>query len=518
VKKIKLNNIFYNRSIDRANYFLNKNDQMKIILIQPPWYGFQNILSLRPYLGLAYLGAVLEKAGHNVLILNGETFFKNINNEGEGVTVNKDDFSNNFSADHYVYRDIMAQVKNFSPDIIGISFMTAGSSSAYILAKLIKEYCPKLPIIAGGVHPTLVPEEPLKKSCFDFVVKGEGELTMPELVDALEKNKGVEGINGLYFIKDGTVVKNQPRLFITDLDMLPYPAFHLLYDLEKQKSTCKGIITSRGCPFECNYCASKLMWTRSVRFRSPDNVVGEIKDRHEKLGIKSFGFHDDTFTLRKPYVMEMCQKISDLDFKISWHCDTRGDTLDKPMLAMMKKAGCNQIYLGLESGSPKIQQMIKKRIDTAKVKTAIDLARAVGIETTVYFMVGFPDETEDDIMESIKTMKYLNPDHTIWSILTPYPGTETWEIAEKRGMLDINTNWDKFFHHFNQGNIFKTLSDDRWNAMIDLIDREQKKQEKRITSLKLKKKFLNYLYLFKLGINNPKKILGFIKKRIKFAL
>jgi radical SAM superfamily enzyme YgiQ (UPF0313 family) len=220
-------------------------------------------------------------------------------------------------------------------------------------------------------------------------------------------------------------------------------------------------------------------------------------------------------TLNKRFVEKLCNLMLNFDFKILWHCDTRGDTLDLDMLKLMKKAGCYHIYLGLESGSPKIQEMIKKRIDTKRIKEAIKMARQSGIETTVYFMIGFPDETEEDIRLSINAMKDLNPDHTIWSILTPFPGTEIWNLAESRNLVSLNSKWDTFFHHFNKGNVFKTLPDEKWNEMLALVDVEQVTQEHRFSTIKFKNKLRNYISLFKLSLKHPEKIKNFVKKRLK---
>ena len=392
---------------------------MKILLIQAPWYGFQNIISGRLYLGLAYLAAVLDKEGHTVKIFNGETFFKNINNKGEKIVIDEETYLKNYSPDHEVYKDIMNAVKDFEPDIVGISFMTANSTSGYYLAEMLKKYKKELPLIAGGTHPTIIPEEPLIKASFDFVIRGEGEETMVSLVNAIKNKVDAAKVLGINYKKDGKIIRNENRPLIQNLDKLPFPAFHLMKDAQKNIYACTGITTARDCPFQCNYCASNLMWTRNVRFRSPANVVEEIKDRYNRLGIKNYSFNDDTFTLKNDFVEETCNRILALPFKITWHCDTRGDTITLKTLKLMKKAGCNHIYLGLESGSPKIQKMIKKNIGNSKIKEAVKLARKAGVETTVYFMAGFPDETEENLMESVAAMKNIAPDHAIWSILTP---------------------------------------------------------------------------------------------------
>ena len=484
---------------------------MKILLIQAPWYGFQNIISGRLYLGLAYLAGVLDKDGHEVKIFNGETFFKNINNKGEKVVIDEETYLKNYSPNHEVYKEIMSAVKDFGPEIVGISFMTANSNSGYYLAKMIKNYNSAIPLIAGGTHPTLLPEEPLRKAPFDFVVRGEGEETITDLINAVKDKKDIGSVLGISYLKDDKIVHNPNRPFIQNLDKLPFPAFHLMKDAQKNTYACTGITTARGCPFKCNYCASNLMWTRNVRFRSPANVVEEIKDRHNRLGVKNYSFNDDTFTLRSAFVEEICKRILELPFKITWHCDTRGDTLNIGVLKLMKKAGCNHVYLGLESGSPKIQKMIKKNIDNAKIKTAVKMARKAGIETTVYFMAGFPEETAEDLMQSITAMEDIKPDHAIWSILTPYPGTEIWDMARKQGLVSLDTDWARFFHHSSR-NFFNTISKESWEKMLGLIEYKQKKINGRVTLVKLKKKIRAKINLAKMAFKNPKKVLKQFKK------
>ncbi len=488
---------------------------MRILLIQPPFYGFQNITSDRLYLGLAYLAAVLEKDGHEVLILNGEFYFEQMEGENEKITIDQEAYKKNFKREHYVYQKILNDVIDFKPDAIAISFMTAGSTSAYFLAQHITRAIPDIPLIAGGIHPTLLPEEPLKKG-FNYVIRGEGEVTIVELIKAIQnKSNDLETILGISYLSHGQIYHNQNRPFIADLDALPFPAFYLMKDYQKHAYASSGIITSRGCPFTCTYCASKLLWTRQVRFRSPKNIVNEIIDRHKKYGLASFAFHDDTFTLNRKYVEQFCLLVLKLSFKISWHCDTRGDTLDLNLLKLMKRAGCQHIYLGLESGSPKIQKLIKKNLSTVKVKQAIKMARQARIETTVYFMVGFPEETEEDIKQSIAVMKDLKPDHAIWGILTPYPGTEIWQLAIKKGLVNYQTDWANYFHHYNQGNIFGSVSKESWDKLLKEINEEQNKLNSKLTIIKIKAKIKNNFYLLKLAIKKPSKAINYIKKRIK---
>lgn len=488
---------------------------MKILLVQPPWYGFQNLVSNRLYLGLAYLGAVLEKDAHEILILNGEIFFNTFKEKKEEITIDEAEYLKNLSPDHYVYKKIIEKIKDWNPDAVGISFMTAAASSAYTLSRLIKNYKSDMPLIAGGWHPTILPEEAIKKGLFDYAVRGEGEETIAELIRAIEQKQEAKDILGISYKVNNEIRHNPNRPFIKDLDSIPLPAFQLLHDYENQKASCTGIVTSRGCPFSCTYCASKVMWTQKVRFRSADNVVDEIKYRYEKLGIRSFSFNDDTFTFNANRVKEICNKIIKLGLKIRWQCDTRGDTLDLEILKLMKKAGCDHIYLGLETGSPKILKQIKKYIDIATVKKAVNLARRADIETTVYFMVGFPNETKDDIEMSIDAMKDIKPDNAIWSILTLYPGTEIWNLALSQGLVTIDQDWNKSFHHYNQGNIFNSISKESWNEMLKIIYFEQKKLHNRITEIKIRKKIKALPKMIKLGLKKPSRILPYFINLIK---
>ncbi len=489
---------------------------MKILLIQPPWYGFQNIVSRSVYLGLGYIAAVLELAHHEVMILHGETFFHDIPDTPENLLIDQDAYRKNFRYDNPVFTDIAEAAKQYAPDVIGISFMTPNSASAYYLAKHIKAETPTIPLIAGGFHPTLVPEEPLTKGNFDYVVRGEGEETIVELVTALQEQADCSTIAGISYKMNERIVHTPPRPYIQDLNSLPFPAFHAVKNFDMQKDASSGIITSRGCPFACNYCASNVMWSRKVRYRTPDNVIEEINARYERSGITNIRFHDDTFTLNRQYVEELCTKILALDFTIQWMCDTRGDTLDLHLLKLMKQAGCSLINIGLESGSAKIQQQIKKNMNTKTVMQAVEFARKAGIRTLVYFMVGFPEETEEDIMESLDAMKKIRPDHVIWSILTPYPGTDVWDFGVAHGHIPVDPDWGTFFHHYNRGHFFKTIPDESWNRILTRINTEQRKFNVKKTKTAQKNasltRYSSYRYRVVYAIKHPLKAVNYLKK------
>ena len=482
---------------------------MKILLIQPPWYGFQHIVSRSIYLGLGYLAGALEHAGHEVMILHGEVFFHDLPDTPEELLIDQETYRKNFRDDHPVFAAIADAAKQYAPDVIGISFMTPNSASAYYLAKHLKAHIPDIPLIAGGFHPTLVPEEPLAKGGFDYVVRGEGELTIVELIHALQEKSDCSAIAGISYTMNGSIVHTPPRPYIQDLNAMPFPAFPILQNVNRQNDLYSGIITSRGCPFACNYCASNVMWSRKVRYRTPENVIEEITRRHERSGITHIRFHDDTFTLNRQYVEELCTKMLALDFRIQWMCDTRGDTLDVPLLQLMKQAGCTLMNIGLESGSAKIQQQIKKNMNTQTVAQAVKLARKAGIHTLVYFMVGFPNETEEDIRESLDAMKTIRPDHVIWSILTPYPGTEVWDFGVKHGYIPADPDWGTFFHHYNQGHFFKTIPDESWNRILRRINTEQ-----RIFNIKQSKIVAKYCARLVSAVKHPLKAMNYMKKKV----
>ena len=291
------------------------------------------------------------------------------------------------------------------------------------------------------------------------MVRGEGEYTFLDFVNGAR----IVDIRGLTYVnKRDEIVNNPDQEFIEDIDSLPFPSRDIY--LNGTRYMDYGyIMTGRGCPFECTFCASKKVWKRHVRFRSPENVVEEIKHVHDKHGTKFFYFVDDTFTLDKNRTKKICELLVETDLDISWICDTRVDTIDEELLWLMKESGCVRVKIGVESGSERILKMVKKRITKKQVKEVVALIKQVGIDLTVYLMIGFPTETEEEMQETLDFAIELEPTYYSLSILAPYPGTEIYDDIIRKGIALPKEHWEYFFHQSKD----MILTDNIDEALVD---------------------------------------------------
>ena len=447
---------------------------MKVLLIDPPWFSLQGMPSPSLSLGLLYLGSYLEKFGHNCIIFSGEIgFTKRITYQK--VVINEDCLTNLDKNPVWinVVKKLACLLEEFNPDIVGITMPTAKYDVSIELIKFIKKKNKNLKIAVGGPHPSILPEDTLKIEGVDFVIRGEGEETLLELVNLLEKNKSLSQIKGLSYKNNSKIIHNSCRPYIKNLDELPFPNWNLVYSSDKisAKSFFNSIISSRGCPYQCIFCASKKIWGLNVRYRSPENIFEEIKERKGRYEVNLFHFNDDSFTTKKENVMKLCDMILKNNLKIEWTCDTRVNLVDYDLLKKMKQAGCTQINLGIECGNEKMLRYIKKGITIKQVIEAFKIANKVGISTLAYFMMGFPDETKEDIYDTIALMKKIRPSHPCWSIATPYPGTELYEICQKEGLIKKGINWSTFHHHSKKMGFSKHINKEDFIKLAEKIEK-----------------------------------------------
>jgi radical SAM superfamily enzyme YgiQ (UPF0313 family) len=399
---------------------------MKILLINPPWsYGkLDRAGGIFPPLGLAYIAAFLRNKNYEVKIL--------------------DAYANNMKE-----REILSIVKKECPDIVGITCSTANFLLASTIAKQIKNIKDSF-IVFGGSHVSALPEETLKISPFiDAIVSGEGEITFYELVKSIDEKKSFKNIKGLIYREGKKIIKNKPRSLIDNLDNLPLPARDLL-PMEKYHSYSyfsRGkfatMITSRGCPFSCIFCASSVMWRRRYRCHSIERVLIEISEIINKYKIRHILFNDDEFTLDKKRTEKLCDMIIKSNYDIEWGCLSRVSDINKKLLQKMKKAGCIDIYFGIESGNQKILNSINKKITLNQIRKAVKLTKEVGIMARNGFVIGLPNDTKETIEETINFAKELDGDITYFNIAIPFPGTQLYETAIKNGFLKIS-DWSKF--------------------------------------------------------------------------
>jgi len=393
-------------------------------------------------LGLSYIAAVLKENNHYVCIynadyvdsenyLNQRQIFENYNTYREII----DDLSNP------IWKEVEKNIRKFGPDIIGITMFTANYKVAKIIAGIARKLNREVKIVVGGAHPTIDPEGTLRNGEFDYLVRGEGEFTFLELVDG----KDVSEITGLSYKEKGGIVHNSPRPFIEDLDSLPFPSRDLFLN-NTSNIDYENIITGRGCPYSCIYCASKKIWDKKVRFRSPDNVIRELIYLKEKFNSPILYFVDDTFTLKKDRAKEICRGIIERNLDLKWKCDTRVDCIDYELVSLMKQAGCIRIKIGVETGSEKIMKKIKKGLTKDKIRKGVEIIKKVGLPLTVYLMAGFPGETNDDIRQTIEFGKEIDADYYSLSIVAPYLGTEIYDKFLSSGNKIDKEHWEYFYH------------------------------------------------------------------------
>jgi radical SAM superfamily enzyme YgiQ (UPF0313 family) len=368
----------------------------------------------------------------------------------------------------------------------------------------VKSIDPNIWVILGGVHPSFTPEETLKNKEVDFVVRGEGEYTLLNLISTLNEASNLDKVNGISYRIGDTIVHNKPAELIDNLDSLPFTMKELDLDIDVYSSESLGaMMTSRGCPFSCIYCASNKFWGKRVRFRSIENVIEEIKQIKEKFGTRFFIFDDDTFNINKTRVISLCDAIIREKLNIEWWCEIRSSPIDKEMLTKMKDAGCVSISLGIETGDESILKNIKKGTTLTQIRKCIDMIKEQNIELSTFFMIGFPWEGKREISETIKFMKSIKSSGTVnLSIVTPYPGTELYEILINEGMIKEQIDWGLCFHHRRKNFFNKNFSDAEFLKIVVEAEKEcEKINIKNFMSRTIRKQLLN-----------PRKMFQYIRK------
>lgn len=347
---------------------------------------------------------------------------------------------------HRNMADVLTAARHKKPLFIGITAFTNEIPAAGKIAHIIKDEQISSPVVLGGPHVTVLPEETLKEfPAIDAAVIGEGEETTPELADALQNKNDLNNIAGIAFRRDGRVYVNEKKNSPVDINNVPSPAWELF---EIQHYTGPFMISaSRGCPYPCYFCTPNYLGR--ARVREPQKVVDEIERDVELFGARSFQFADATLSLLEGKTAVLCDEIMKrgLSGKIAWDCETRADKLDLELLKKMKEAGCRCIALGVESGSEGIlKEVIKKGETKEEIRNAVELVKKSGISVRCFFLIGHYTETSDTIKETIQFALELNPDALSFGIVVPNPGTKLRALAEEgRGELKILHNrWEEY--------------------------------------------------------------------------
>lgn len=334
-------------------------------------------------------------------------------------------------------------------DIVGISSLSDYFLNVVDLSKRLKSAGFK--IVIGGPHASCLPKQTLEQTEADFIIFGEGEESFLELVQRLEKNQETNNVPGVLSKESGELIQ---RDFIEDLDELHFPDWGQM-DPRKYKKAPHGaliknypvapITTTRGCPFNCKFCASPRLWNRTIRFRSPENVIKEIKYLVKNFGVREIHFEDDNLTLKKKHIEEICNLMLENKLDISWACPNgvRADTMTPELLKLMKGSGCYYLAFGFESGNQEILNNMNKETTLDTLKNASKMAEKMGIMTQGFFIFGLPGETKETIKETIEFSKIAHLSRAQFLLLDVLPGSELWEELD----FEKKADWKKDSYH-----------------------------------------------------------------------
>ena len=407
-----------------------------------------------PSLGLAYLAAVSEGRGDQVLIHDGDV----------------------------ERRPVEAAARDFRPDLVGITANTTQMMAAWEEAAAIKRVVGDAPIVLGGPHPTVLPHESAGRPEIDVVVRGEGEATWLELSERVAAGQSWAGVAGVTYARDGSIV-DEPDRPTLDLSTLPWPAYHLFKmdrytNLQPVMDHIEGysfpIMTSRGCPYRCSYC-SQIM-ERRWRMRSPEDVVDEWEWLVRDLGAAEIGVLDDSFNINRQRVLDICDLLIARGLNhVPWIMinGIRANLVDEELMRRMRAAGCVRTAFGVESGNQRIlDTIIHKQLTLDQIRRAFAAAKAAGVETIGFFIIGMPGETEETMDDTIRFACELDPLVANFSIATPFPGTEMYDLVRQRGRI-LAEDWDDFV--FFEGKARFELPD----LPAELVERKWKEAYRR---------------------------------------
>lgn len=418
--------------------FLTTHDQLimrDIVLVNPPVsmeerYGdFASSGNQIAPLGLCYIAAVLRDSGFQVRIIDS-------------------------SALNLDFQSTIQQIIESDPAWVGITASVVAISKASMLASMIKKETSRLKVVIGGPQVTAEPYKTMEENLnFDIGVMGEGEITVRELAFALDKGSGLENIKGLLLRRKGSVFYSGSRDFIQDLDTLPFPTWDLLPDIRNnyqpavftsRRFPAFSIITSRGCPSMCTFC-DKAVFGSKFRAHSAEYCIEMIEKLKLEYGIKEFVISDDNFVVFKSRLRAICDTLIKKKTNISWSCNARVDQVDYETLKLMKRSGCWHMGFGIESGSLKVLNEIKKKTNPKQIREVLELCSKAGIMSKGYFLIGAPLEDKVSVMETINFAKSLPLSDFQLSYFTPLPGSEVYNNYEKYGTLESNFDLMNYF-------------------------------------------------------------------------
>jgi anaerobic magnesium-protoporphyrin IX monomethyl ester cyclase len=452
----------------------------KILLVSPPYQRLRGMASNELPLGLLYLAAALGDLDAEVKVLN-------LEEAGEGEHL-LSGYVNAFNRHrsyldglhdlaHPAWVEYLEVLESFQPEMIGFSVMTPSYPLALQMAREARARTGSF-ILFGGPHATLCPGEVAAEPSVDAVMIGEGEIALKALVNALRSPSGpdLRSVPSLAY-RDGERVHFTPlEPLVPDLDALPFPEYRSLHRPGPAHLASRfGVVTGRGCPYRCTFCVDHRLWRDSSRFRSPENVLEEIAFLRADFGMERLFFQQDSFLNNRQTARAIARGMVDRGLAVPWWCAARIDQIEEELLTELKDSGLDAIILGIESGSPRILEIMGKRITPEDTARAVHLIKKHGIRALGFFMAGIPDETEEDLRMTMDLIRRLPLDYASLSVFTPLPGSILFQRCRELGLLQEKVDWSRFDYQSPENRFCANIEPARFSELVreasELVDR-----------------------------------------------
>lgn len=445
-----------------------------ILLVNPPYnievYKENKNFSVHPPIGLAYLASFLREHGYKVDILDANAL-------------------------GYSKEELISHIIKHPSKYIGITSVTATINMVSKLCDTLKEKSDKV-LILGGQHVTFRYEDVLA-SCksIDYIIRGEGEVTLLRLLQRLSNNMTAKGLMGITYPEGNKIVVNPDRPPIKDINKLPIPAWDLLprskyrlngfQDIGFNGEKLGKLISTRGCPNKCTFCSSAHFWGKA-RFRNVDNIFAELEFLTKELNVRQIDFMDDCLTIPASRFKELCTRMINSNLDLKWSCYSRVQNINEEIVQLMKKAGCFIVSLGIESGNQEVINSTNKNITLEQVTNAVNLFKKYDIDCLGFFMIGHPKDTYKTVHETIDFAQKLNLDFPFFSVTTPFPGTELYDWFMSSDLSPGSFEWDQLSTHSDT--IYRT-------------ENLSSKEIKKLYDYAIRKCYFNPVFISKLIMN-----------------
>ncbi len=431
---------------------------MRILLVVPPFYRlFRHSGAYFP-LGLGYIAASLRRETHDVRILHADYDPTCYTRSYQELITDFPLFRQGLQQEDLpCWSEIATVVREFKPDIVGSSAMTVYLESAWKVLKIAKSISPQVITVLGGPAVTVNPVSAMLEPCVDFAVSGEGEIASAQLIEALERRdaSALRRIAGLSWRSEDGGTQNNARGPWIDVDTIDRPARDVLAFKEYPPDLYGTSVTARGCPYRCAFCNSSAIWGSRMRYRSVANVVEEIEATKGRFGTTYYHFFDDVFTINKRRTKRLLQLMIERDVRIRYWCNTRLDVLDEELLDLLAQSGCDNLSVGIESGSDRILRCINKGISRSMIEDRLAVLERSGLGWSAFFMMGFPDEYTEDLELTLSLMEQVRPPKgIIFSIFTPYEGTPLYEECRSLNLIPKHVDDWSMLSHQSPDNYF----------------------------------------------------------------